>query len=314
MDFLRKIFHINSTDNYKDVVFLAGMGRSGTTWVSNIINYKNDYRMLFEPFFPKRVEEVTEFKYIQYIDYSSKNKTKYKKLENSALKILSGAVSDEWVDQINKNNNSDKLLIKTIRANLMLKWLKDLKSEIKMIVIIRHPLAVAASWMKLGWGKDTKKTKNDLNVITSQSELFNSYPKLKKALSIVDKNDMFERIVFQWGVFYYVPFKQLEKNDFYLVAYEDLVTRPDNEVQNLFNYINVSFNNTDTNKLNKVLRRGSSTNFLKRNISEDKDMMLAGWKKYFNEDQIKKSNKILEILDLAHIYNKNCEPDFSTLY
>ncbi len=45
-------------NDYRQTVFVSGVGRSGTTWVANIINYANDYRFMFEPFHPQRVDVV----------------------------------------------------------------------------------------------------------------------------------------------------------------------------------------------------------------------------------------------------------------
>jgi hypothetical protein len=35
-------------------LFLNASGRSGSTWVSEVIKYRNDYRLIFEPFHPYR--------------------------------------------------------------------------------------------------------------------------------------------------------------------------------------------------------------------------------------------------------------------
>ena len=53
--------------NYKEVIWLIGDVRSGTTWVSNLINHENKYRTMFEPFHPnyiyrKDAKSVTSFK------------------------------------------------------------------------------------------------------------------------------------------------------------------------------------------------------------------------------------------------------------
>ncbi len=313
MNFLKNLFRQHDAERYKKVVFLSGMGRSGTTWISNIINFKNDYRMMFEPFFPKRVKGVSNFNYIQFIDSDDQNASKYSNLKRGASKILSGEVSGEWVDQINRNQDSDLLLIKSVRANLMLKWLKSIQPEMKLVLTMRNPLAVAASWVKLGWGKDAEKTESDFKVIISQENLFKRYPLIKDALSIINKNDMFERIIFQWAVFHYVPFQQLKKDDFYLCAYEDFVTEPNKQIRSLFKYIDYDFDISDQSVLDKVINRSSTTNYLKRDVQADKKKMLEGWKKVFNEEQVAKANKILETLNLAHIYKKDNEPDLESV-
>src|SRR6516165_9942427 len=50
-----------------NVVFLAGTGRSGTTWVSHFINYRNEYRYIFEPFPSPKANICTAFRYRQYL-------------------------------------------------------------------------------------------------------------------------------------------------------------------------------------------------------------------------------------------------------
>src|SRR5262249_23069191 len=37
---------------YQNVTFLSGSHRSGTTWIEELINYKNDYVLVYEPFLP----------------------------------------------------------------------------------------------------------------------------------------------------------------------------------------------------------------------------------------------------------------------
>ena len=67
-------------------MFLAGMGRSGTTWARNIINYDDSYRVMFEPFLPAQVSEARHFRYIQYLNPQERDPL----LVTAAQKILAG--------------------------------------------------------------------------------------------------------------------------------------------------------------------------------------------------------------------------------
>ena len=40
---------IDMNNDISKAVIVAGAARSGTTWLGDIINYKNDYRLMFEP-------------------------------------------------------------------------------------------------------------------------------------------------------------------------------------------------------------------------------------------------------------------------
>ena len=78
-------------------IFIAGMGRSGTTWVAETINYSNEFRILFEPFFPAKTKQLKDYQYIQYISPNNK-KDKY---FSSASSIIRGEIRNEWIDQFN---------------------------------------------------------------------------------------------------------------------------------------------------------------------------------------------------------------------
>ncbi len=51
----RNVLRLNQRlGRFDDVVWLIGDGRSGTTWISNLVNYDHRYRDVFEPFHPRR--------------------------------------------------------------------------------------------------------------------------------------------------------------------------------------------------------------------------------------------------------------------
>ena len=58
----RKLF-IDLSRDYRRSVYLAGDGRSGTTWISEIINCDNRYRYMFEPFHPSFVPLASHFRF-----------------------------------------------------------------------------------------------------------------------------------------------------------------------------------------------------------------------------------------------------------
>jgi hypothetical protein len=54
-------------------------------------------------------------------------------------------------------------IIKEIRSNLMLRWLAGISPCTPVVLLVRHPLAVAASWLQLGWGgRGSDARTNDL--------------------------------------------------------------------------------------------------------------------------------------------------------
>ncbi|QJR81958.1 hypothetical protein CA267_014960 [Alteromonas pelagimontana] len=284
-----------------DVIFMSGMGRSGTTWLGDIVNYDRKSRILFEPFHPTKVKEANKFEYIQYLNPEETDET----LEKQARTILAGKVRNSWVDRDNHKFFYYKRIIKDIRCNLMLGWLKKLSKDLPIILPIRHPLQVVSSWSNLGWGKETEGNRSDFEIIMSQQKLLSDFPLIKKAAESIDSSDFVERTVFLWCVFYYVPLQQLKPAQFHIVYYENLIIEYESEVRKLFRYLEKPFNLT---LIEKSLNRSSSTNFLKRDFETDQAQLIEGWKSTFTTEQIEKAQHLLAMFKLDALYTNDGYP------
>ena len=159
--------------DYRKSIFVAGSGRSGTTWLQEIINYHNEYRVMFEPFYPQKVNIVSDWHPFQYL----RTEDTEQRFLRPAEAILCGNVKNFWVDKYNKRLFSQRRVIKDIRANLFLHWIKDNFPEIPIILIMRHPCAVANSKSQGNW-------ENNLDHYLSQEDLMEDYLE-KRYLKIV---------------------------------------------------------------------------------------------------------------------------------
>lgn len=283
--------------------FLAGMGRSGTTWAVDLINYRKDHRLMFEPFIAARVPEAFCFKTHHYIRPDTVDPL----LEKQARLILSGNVKNSWVDSGNtKKLFYHKRIIKEIRCNLMLGWLKKLFPDMPLILLVRHPLAIAHSWESLKMLKEDPmaQDRTDFELITSQRELLDDFPIIGDALKGINKSSIFETILFIWCVLYYVPIKQFKLGDIYILAYEDLVLNPEPTLARLFNYLGVKFN---WDKIRPLLGTPSITNFLHRDFSEE-DKVLFSWKSSYKEEELRRADYILELFGLESVYDPDGLP------
>src|SRR5215469_15839960 len=139
--------HFDLDPSIGATTFVAGTGRSGTAWAANIVNYDHRARYIFEPFNPFKVSECAGFRYRQYLR-PTESAEKY---VGPARIILSGRITNDWIDQFNRAFVSRRRVVKEIRANLMLKWLKERFPGIRLIMMFRHPCADANSRLRLGW-------------------------------------------------------------------------------------------------------------------------------------------------------------------
>lgn len=289
------------------MIFLAGMGRSGTTWAADIINLDNQFRVLFEPFHPLKVPESKQFEYIQYMHPENHNPT----LINQARLILSGQVRTPWTD-VGAKSIPDNLpiLIKDIRCNLMLGWLKKIAPEFKFVLMIRHPLQVVDSWRKLGWGIESDGEPRYLEIILSQQALLDDHPILSEVAQTINLEDFLERTVFLWGLNYYVPLMQLSQRETFILFYENLVTNPQAEARELMQFLERPF---DFEKIAHFIGKFSTTNFRKRDDDTDRLQLVRGWRDNFSMAQINKAQEILEVLGLANIYDMQGQPEQSKI-
>ncbi len=290
----------------EDSLLLIGMGRSGTTWAANIINHDKSYRILFEPFFPSLVKEAKDFEYIQYMPSDDNNPT----LTSGAEMILAGKPRSQWVDRDNNGLLYRRRLIKDIRCNLMAGWLKKIFPHLPIVLLIRHPLQVAASWRRLGWGTEALGQRSDLQIITSQHRLLKDFPQIKTIANQIDPKSFLDNVIFLWGVFHLVPFQQLQRNKIYYLFYEHLLTQPEKECRKLFNYLRKPFS---WEQVKKAVVRESSTNFHKRNLSQEQHLLLNGWKKEFSGKEIRRANEILTMFELDTIYDTDGYPSSTSL-
>ncbi len=288
-------------------VMVAGMGRSGTTWVANAINYDKNYRILFEPFHPNVVKGAKRFEYNQYIYPNCEDHI----LIEQARKILSGRLSRSiWVDRENRRFLYNHRIIKDIRCNLMLRWLREISPQMPIILVVRHPLSVVASWLSLGWGKEHKGKRCDFDIITSQQTLLNDFPVIADIAKEIDRNDVFEKTVFIWGVLHSVPFRQFREGEIVYLYYENLILDKKSELERLFRYLGKPYN---FDEVVSGMRNPSSTNFLKRDFKKEGNQLLEGWKTKFSEGQKERAGNILSMFELQDLYNTDGYPTGNTL-
>ena len=121
-------------NNYSEVIWLIGDGRSGTTWVSDLINHDRKYRVMFEPFHPKQVRDmnfIVPHQYIRPFDSCEK-------LASIASDVFGGKFTHARVDSGNRSLLYDGLLIKDIFANLLCYWVVLRFSKVKPVLLLRN--------------------------------------------------------------------------------------------------------------------------------------------------------------------------------
>lgn len=291
----RYIFY--DTHDYQNTLFLAGSARSGTTWLQEIINFDNAYRVMFEPFDPKRVEVVQEWNEFQYLRVDEDSPLFVKPLND----ILCGDIRNYWIDTHNKRLFSNKRLIKAIHANLFLLWIKTHFPEIPIILIMRHPCAVANSKINIA-EKHFRYTDSPLEHFLIQTELAEDYLAPYEKL-IRKSKTIFETNVFMWCIENFVPMKQFNKGEIHVTFYENLCVNPENEIKNIFSYIGKPYSPAVLHQVKTPSRQSK-----KHSAIVSGNDLIRSWRKNITHDQIQRAVEILDLFGMDVIYNDNDLP------
>lgn len=290
--------------NYKDVIWVTGDGRSGTTWLSDLINWHGKYRVLFEPFHPQLVKDVQQYDFFQYL--------KIDDLDSPLSFFLNSVFSGKF-----KHLRSDTsqlqilykgLIVKDIFSNLMIPWVNHNLPLVKKIMVVRNPFAVALSKQKKkGWTWMTEPRD-----FLKQKDLYSDYLAPFENVIVSVGDDYIEKQILIWAIVHYIPFKYLSKEDIHLVFYEDLVQYHTSKLNQVFHYLHGE-EHADTilenEKLKNKIKRPSRTSGIASGstLMEGKNP-LTSWKNELSTRQIDRGIEILQKFNLENIYGANALP------
>lgn len=286
-------------NRYEDVIWVVGDGRSGTTWLGDLINFDRRRRQLFEPFHPMLVEPMKEFNPFQYIRPEDRPENLYRLTK----RVFNGAFQHPRVDRFSDGFLYDGLIIKDIFANLFVKWAHVHFPMVKKILILRHPFAVALSKQKLqrwSWLNDPLEFLNQKQLF--QDHLLPFEDTIKRA------NSYFERQVTIWAIVHYVPFRQLTQNELCIVFYEDLCNNPETELKRLFEYLSPDTSNESLAGALSILDVPTVVTRSRTGATVGKKA-LDGWRKELTPDQIESGLAILRAFHLDGVYSDQLYPN-----
>lgn len=255
------------------IKIIAGSGRSGTTWVQDVMAEANNARPLFEPLHPAHMPtEALAYRTLGKDDEA-------KDMHRFFHKILDPDFRDYWCDyrvnersvklsfeNLNSKSSIHRLLrrrkdlktnrlrfgplldqqttvMKIIRGNLMLPWLKqNLGADIALLV--RHPCAVYHS--RLGgtsWDAFKLLEQYKSDILLGEMYLDEHRDYLNSGLS------QSQAQVAVWCIENVVPIQKAGNEGYGVVHYEHLVECPDDSWQKVATFLNLpNIPETETTK------------------------------------------------------------------
>ena len=286
-------FYVNPDSDLRKSILVAGTGRSGTTWLGDLVASQIPCRVLFEPFNPDLVAEYRGFRYFQYM----RPGTEHPEFGTFAQKVFTGEIRNRWIDRQNERIRSEYRIIKEIRINLALKWLHDNFPVVPIILLIRHPCAVVASRMELGWATDS-----DIAALLSQPDLMDDHLEPYSYL-IKNAETAEEKHAIIWSVSNLVPLKQFKYRELKVVYYENLCTQPLAEMTSIFD----SIGQKSVVSVIDTIDRPSQTTRVTSALVTGSDK-LSSWRKKLSPPQIDNILRIVDGFGLSQLYDASLLP------
>lgn len=227
-------------------IAIFGFGRSGTTWLSDIISKSLGEIILFEPFHPSvwNQAESNCYRTNNDLDYHQKYQTHLDACYSKQIKnpwLLRNHVgvnplefSESFINMVWSNSKISGF--KTIRGNHLM---SHFEMDHNCIYIVRHPLSVLASILKrprffeeFGWNFH----RQEFFKRAIKHQVFNH-----ESLPNMDGLSKTEIIAAMWTISTIIAFEDIEKYNIPFVYYEDLYTKPYDETKELL--INLGYEN-----------------------------------------------------------------------
>lgn len=244
--------------NYKNLTWIMGMPRSGTSWISQLFDSVPSVSFKLSPLF--------SYAYKNAIN-SESSKTEFSDFFDSILNS-----SDDFMNQtyrrtsgeyptFDKKTNNANLVIKDTRYhNIILTLLKHFP-DIKIVYIVRNPMAAIHSWITnpnefpvtddplVYW-------KNGKNRKTSEEEFwgFDDWCKVTKM---------------------YLDLKTKYANNIYIIKYEDLVHNTEKYTKELFAFSNLEYTEQTKRFIDECHTHNNSNVY---SVYKDPIQVLNNWK------------------------------------
>jgi len=221
------------------IVTVAGVARSGTTWLGEIFNSSPEVAYRFQPLFSYAFKDHVEIN-SSPADYESFMEELYD--SDDSFLLQTDMRNSEVLPIFAKNNSPRFLVMKKARYHyLHIRFLSYLKN-LKLVAIVRNPCAVLSSWMAnpkefpkgsdpwLEWRMGTCKNQY-------KPENFFGFYKWRESTNIfLDLQTKFPDRVS-------------------VIRYEDLVENPHGITESLFHFIGIPFDRQTRNFLDESNKR-----------------------------------------------------------
>ena len=296
-------------------ILMTGMPRSGTTFISHILLKSNSLVYLPEPFnmnygllgvdcrFPYIRSQDSNDKYVPLLEDLFNFRASYKRnysRDGNFKKITKFFFGSRANIRYRLNGsfkkNSSRFLIKDPDAAFLSGYMYE-RYNCQVMIIIRHPGAIMASFKRLGWTFD-------FTDFLMRSEFNNQYLNELEQLMKKKNKSLAEQVGLLWICIYKVLTIYAKRHCSWLtIKHEDICLKPEETFEKMFEWCNLKYTNLikkeiigKTKSDNAVHARNNAIHDLTRNSQK----LVDYWKDSVTHEEKNILKKITE--PIAQLY------------
>jgi len=294
----------------EDTIVVAGVARSGTSWLAELVTTLPGYKLLGEPL----AYGLGRPDHVPLCQHPSEEN---RVLQSDLAEILEGRRPGGWrlgtesrLRRLIRHVDRRRMVTKFIHGNRLLQWLDGAFDIRGIILIVRHPCAVVASMQKYGAWYYATPTGSSPGLKHIEEGLPDSLVHEVRERLPRRPTSNEEMLALRWALDHYIPFFVHEEagHPWTLVPYERLVAAGPEELARMFSRLDAEMPPEAADRLSVPSRSAQRTGV----YADDVKKQLSKWRRALDPDQVDRILQIAESFDLD-FYDDTLEPDYARL-
>jgi hypothetical protein len=286
--------------DYRRTLLLVSSIRSGSTWLSDILEESLRCRMIFEPL---RRDKVALAQGVPWGRYADPDETD-PELDEVLHRILTGRVRSRWSDKFNRYRLPQRRLVKEVRATNLLPRIAAHFPDMPVVYLLRHPVPTAWSAVELQWKPYLKEFLDQAPLLAGPLAPFGD--------AIVEQSahgSPFQKHILRWCLENYIPVNGLAPESAHVVFYENVVEDPEGELSRLGRYLDgFSHGGWHMDSARPpAVDLPSRANYRDTPVLAA-DARLRAWRDEVPEDDIAAALELVRLFGLDRIYDSDVRP------
>jgi Sulfotransferase family len=269
----------NGGSRVNEPIFVAGLPRTGTTWIASVLAATKGTTYFHEPFNYRNVEESAPFamRYLRAGDPAPEFDAYCQRCFSGRQRHRSVICRQpRWRRRL--PFSVGRVLIKDVHSLFALDWI-DRQFAPRIVVVLRHPMAFADSWFRMAGGKSDEI----IDRFLTQPALLEDYLRPFES-HIRSMDDFWSRIGAYWAACYYVVLQQQQTHpEWIILRHEDFFEDTAARFRDLCTRLDLPW----TTRTEQYLRKSNATDsgelyVPQRILSKEKEK----WRKALTDEQV----------------------------